>query len=435
MLIMEENRRDRRTVDVKSLTCSIETLMRKHCASSPISTEYCSIFKVPNILFQHNPKAYVPNAFSIGPLHHGKKHLKATEKIKLNYLHGLISREQILLNDLVEVVLGFEVEARSRYAVPINMSIEKFVEILVVDGCFIVELLCKSANLVPRETGDPIFGMDSMMELLYHDLMLLENQVPWRVLELLFSESRAFSVSPTGSSTLSRLAREFFGNIFSWVLPLDVVDDHCSYSHKHILDFLRDSFVSNSSSVLTEERISAQLIPSATSLVAAGIRLKKADGTLGSILDIQFNKGVLEVPPFLITEITESLLRNLISFEQCSHNCTTRITSYAILLDSLINDTKDMDLLCQNKIIDNWLNPEEAAQLFNKLYSNAFVHQFFYDKLCKEVNAYCDTKWHRWRAMYVRNHFSTPWGIVSQILATFFLFISILQAIKTIKTI
>jgi hypothetical protein len=44
--------------------------------------------------------------------------------------------------------------------------------------------------------------------------------------------------------------------------------------------------------------------------------------------------------------------------------CDDRITSYAILLDSLINTAKDIDILCENEIIDNWLNPEDAAQLF-----------------------------------------------------------------------
>ncbi|XP_057955065.1 UPF0481 protein At3g47200-like [Malania oleifera] len=427
---------DRLTIDVQSLTNSIENSMRMHLAS-PLSVEHCSIFKVPDILSQHNPKAYVPVAFSIGPLHHGEERLKAAEKIKLHYLHGLISREKIPLNDLVQVVLGLEDEARRSYASPINLSTERFTEILVVDGSFIVELLRKSGNRVQPEAGDPIFGMASMMELLYHDLILLENQVPWRVLELLFSQTRTLSTNPPGSSTLSGLARDFFGKIFSWVRHSTVDDQHSYSTHKHVLDFLRNSLVSNSAHESQRALKSARLIPSAARLVEAGIKLKKADGPSGtskSILDIQFNKGVLEVPQLMVSEITESLLRNLISFEQCSHGCTTRITSYAILLDSLINDTKDMELLCESKIIDNWLNPEEAANLFNKLYHDTFVHTFFYEELCDRVNKYCDTQWHRWRATYVRNHFSTPWGIASQILAAFFLFISILQAIKTIKT-
>uniref|UniRef100_A0A6N2MS32 Uncharacterized protein n=1 Tax=Salix viminalis TaxID=40686 RepID=A0A6N2MS32_SALVM len=36
--------------------------------------------------------------------------------------------------------------------------------------------------------------------------------------------------------------------------------------------------------------------------------------------------------------------------------------------DSLINTTKDMDILTRSGIINNWLNPEEATQFFNKLY-------------------------------------------------------------------
>jgi hypothetical protein len=43
----------------------------------------CCIFKTPIILFRHNEQAYIPNAFSIGPFHHGNLNLKATKNKKL----------------------------------------------------------------------------------------------------------------------------------------------------------------------------------------------------------------------------------------------------------------------------------------------------------------------------------------------------------------
>jgi hypothetical protein len=63
--------------------------------------------------------------------------------------------------------------------------------------------------------------------------------------------------------------------------------------------------------------------------------------------------GVLETPSFEIHDITETVFRNLISYEQCHSYYDHRITSYAILLDSLINTEKDIDILCEHKIIDN----------------------------------------------------------------------------------
>ncbi|KAF9666259.1 hypothetical protein SADUNF_Sadunf16G0211000 [Salix dunnii] len=144
-------------------------------------------------------------------------------------------------------------------------------------------------------------------------------------------------------------------------------------------------------------------IPSATDLVDAGIKLKT----------------------------TEDIFRNLISYEQCSPKCTDRITSYAVLLDNLINTTKDMDILTSSGIIHNWLNPEEAMQLFNKLYHDAYLEKYYYQKLCQKLNKYSRRRWPRWRALLMRNYFGTPWAIVSMFVAATLLILTIVQTIFT----
>jgi hypothetical protein len=141
----------------------------------------------------HNEKAYVPKAFSIGPFHHGHSNLADTEKIKKKYLHGLISRShspETMLRDLFNSVKEVQTEARECYSKPIDYSPDEFVKILVIDGCFIIELFRKKAARQRREDNDPIFTMSCMREFLYHDLILLENQVPWMVLERLFNMTR-----------------------------------------------------------------------------------------------------------------------------------------------------------------------------------------------------------------------------------------------------
>ncbi|KAJ0959828.1 hypothetical protein J5N97_000469 [Dioscorea zingiberensis] len=90
----------------------------------------------------------------------------------------------------------------------------------------------------------------------------------------------------------------------------------------------------------------------------------------------------------------------MISFEQCYHLCDPRITNYAMLLDILINTPKDIDILCKYGIIKNWLNPEKASQIFDNLYSDTYVTEFYYHlELSQEVNKYCKRRWPRWRAI------------------------------------
>ena len=143
----------------------------------------CSIFKIPTLLSRHNKKAYLPNAFSIGPFHHNNKKLKPTEKIKSKYFLDLISRvsnpnfpinpdsnpnpdcpinpnpnpncsinpnsDHLSPDTISEFIRKFtksihkvHKDAREYYAGDIGMKTEKLVEILILDGCFIIELFC-----------------------------------------------------------------------------------------------------------------------------------------------------------------------------------------------------------------------------------------------------------------------------------------------------
>lgn len=117
-----ERQAGRGNVDVDTLAADLKNMMSNNLS---MSSRHC-IFKVPNILRRHNPKAYEPNGFSIGPFHYNAPHLKATQKIKLKYLHGLISRfpdPEKTLRDFTAAISEIREEARECYAEPIDMSI------------------------------------------------------------------------------------------------------------------------------------------------------------------------------------------------------------------------------------------------------------------------------------------------------------------------
>ncbi|XP_018824907.1 UPF0481 protein At3g47200-like isoform X2 [Juglans regia] len=383
------------------------------------------IFKIPNILSRQNENAFIPDAFSFGPLHHGHPNLKAVEKIKLQYLRCLISRLHTSERDLIKSIEEVEREARQYYAESIEYTPEEFVKILLIDGCFIIELFRKDAYVELRENGDPIFTMSCMFQFLYHDLILLENQVPWIVLERLFNVTK----QQTHNESLLVLAIRFFWTTFSPTASTKI--SHELKDIKHIVDLLRKWMVVSST---IEEGNSSEywkVIPSATSLMEAGIKFVKA--TSESILDVKFNDGVLKIPPLLIQETTETAFRNLIAFEQCYTDCEAWLTSYAILIDNLINTTNDVDILCDSEIIQSWSNRKDAVQVVNKLYHNTYVKTFYYGSLCNKVNRYCNHRWPRWRAVLVRNNFNTPWAFLSTLAAIILLILSFLQTLYTMK--
>ncbi|XP_042971093.1 UPF0481 protein At3g47200-like [Carya illinoinensis] len=394
-----------------------------------------SIFRTPTILSRHNPQAYIPGAFSFGPLHHKNpniSYLERTEKIKERYLKSLISRlhsPETMPRELVRSIASVEREARKCYAGPIDCTPGEFVRILITDGCFIIELFRKHTYTDLRDRDDPIFTMACMLQFLYNDLMLLENQVPWMVLERLFAMTMECD---RPQKQLVQLVKDFFSHFLSSKMPPPVVlNDLWIGDIEHILDLLRKWLIL---SIKEDEYINKsawQPMPSATSLVEAGIKFKRGKSNM-SILSINFNDGVLEIPPLLIQETTETVFRNLIAFEQCYPKCEAKFTSYAVLLDNLISTSKDINILCKNNILDSWLNPEDAVQFFRKLYHNTYVKEYHYLHICQKVNEYCQRRCPRWRAALVSNYFFTPWAGTSTVAAAVLLLLTLVQTVFTV---
>ncbi|XP_065628665.1 LOW QUALITY PROTEIN: UPF0481 protein At3g47200 [Quercus suber] len=436
---MAENEVDSAAIDAECLVHSIKARMSPDLFMSP---NRC-IFKTPTILRELNEKAYVPDAFSIGPFHHGEPKFEEMEKIKSKYLQGLISRSLLpdeMLTNLINSIKDVEREAREFYAGPIVCSRDEFVEMLVIDGCFIIELFCKQVFTELRGDNDPIFSTACMRQFLAHDLILLENQVPWIILERLFNlamhlidnNARQFLAHDLLENQEPRIKRDhlfnlamdlthnnanaaLIGLVKSFVtksLGIDLLPAHPPNQEiKHILDLIRKLLVSSTRA--DEDPTDWTTLPSATSLVEAGVKIRKGESK--SFLDIKFDNGVLYIPQLEIQETTESFFRNIISFEQCYPNCEPKFTSYAMLLDNLTNTSKDVDILSENEIIKNWLNPEDAVPFFNKLYYNTRVTKAYFQSLCKEVNEYCNRRWPKWRAVLVGKYFNTPWAVLSTV--------------------
>jgi hypothetical protein len=212
------------TIEIKSLESSIRDAMSDDDLF--MSPEAC-IFRTPITLKSENEKAYIPRAFSFGSFHHGNPNLKAMKKIKANYLRVLLSRySETKLGDIIKSIEAVEEEARACYAEPISYSSDEFVKNLVIDGCFLIELFRKFDCEKPVQKDDPVTTMACISSFLSHDLALLENQVPWIVLEQLFNVTKG----PYDAKPLVQLVIEFFGyNFLSSMPPLT---EHFSQRHQ-----------------------------------------------------------------------------------------------------------------------------------------------------------------------------------------------------------
>ena len=153
----------------------LDSIKAKLDSLSSLSTQY-SIYKVPNKLRRLNPDAYTPRLVSFGPFHRGKEALQGMEEHKYRYLQSFIARTNSSLEYLIRVARTWEQKARSCYAENVKLSSDDFVEMLVLDGSFLVELLLRSHYPNLRGEKDRMFGKSMMITDVCRDMILIENQ-------------------------------------------------------------------------------------------------------------------------------------------------------------------------------------------------------------------------------------------------------------------
>ncbi|XP_058076978.1 UPF0481 protein At3g47200-like [Magnolia sinica] len=411
-------------VDINSAW--LNSMNAKLAASNPnpSTKDPTTIFRVPPIIRQADASnAYDPQIISIGPFHMSNKQLQSMEEHKWRYLNNLLSRSPYSkLKVCLMEIKAMEAQARSCYSESINVGSDEFVQMMVIDGCFIIELFLKQEEAIGV---DPIHRTAWMLPIIARDMLLLENQLPLFILQRLFE----LTVESSQSSLID-LAFDFYRHLFQiydgMQQSMGSIHHLLHLFHLHLLpspppDDLHPNGYSRLYSMPSAGPPPPRLIPSATDLQRAGVRFKR-NSKVSSFLDVKFSKGVMEIPLLSIYEYTDHLFRNFMAFEQCHPIAGDHFTTYTILMNCLINTSADVDLLNQNKIIEHRLGSnDEVARLINEMTNGvAFDHENGYlPGLFKEVRGYSEEAWHAWRASMVRNYFSSPWAFISLIAGLF----------------
>ncbi|XP_042422886.1 UPF0481 protein At3g47200-like [Zingiber officinale] len=404
-----------------------------------------TIFRVSEILRAAQPEAYEPMLVSLGPYHHHKPHLQARNQLKWLLLNKLLEKSPKKgLRDYLILIKEKEIQVRNTYSVqPINMCEETFIEMMLLDCVFVIMILWfwKEDQNGLKAIENPVFmsGQRSWI-VVARDMLLLENQLPFFLLETLFD-----SAFPNKHGRLKQWMVQFFSGF---------VNDKIQEAPKgtntihHILHLFYLCIVSlNKSSIVVApqstvfERLQNDdnhhwltprlgWIPSATRLAETGIKMKRKQKAT-SFLDITFNKGVLEIPPLEIDDDTNILFRNLIAFEQCQKDASGNgnISAYASFMSCIIDTAADVELLQEKAIIINGFgNKKKVANLFSKLCKEVVIdHENCYiSGIFKGVNEHNIHKWNTWCADLNPKYFPNPSLCTSFIVILLFI-IAIMQ--------
>jgi len=122
---------------VISIRDKMEQALREDATTS---WDKLCIYRVPQYLQENNKKSYFPQTVSLGPFHHGNKHLLPMDRHKWRAVNMVMARTKHDIEMYIDAMKELEDRARACYEGPIDLSSNKFSEMLVLDGCFVLEL-------------------------------------------------------------------------------------------------------------------------------------------------------------------------------------------------------------------------------------------------------------------------------------------------------
>ncbi|XP_015900640.3 UPF0481 protein At3g47200-like [Ziziphus jujuba] len=448
------------------------------------------IAKVPDVLrnIESNKDCYDPMVVSIGPYHHGKPHLQEIEELKIKWANQFVADiDDKAQSDHLEKVkkLYKEVEkvadkAREYYYIDMEDN-EKFTRMMFLDGCFILQYLVLLKDADKRTK----MGMKThQAAYVQRDLFLLENQLPYIVLEALMSirfkkagEGKKMidefiqltqSLPPKPTSWLNRNFR--FGSSSrpksqasaksrGDIKAADHTEEGSNKPHQdvHLLDLLRTKLVEPDSLNADRKKKLREFIQSvdaksktyqwfsygsAKELKNVGIRFKANES--GSFSDVHFASGFLlsgnlTLPPLTVDDSTKSMLLNLVAFEMSPDGPDDfGVTSYICLMDSLLDNVEDVFEMRSHDILMNYLgSDQQVADLFNDISKNLIAHPDAYYDVKFRIEEHYKNRVKIWMAEWLHTHFSSPWTVLAFLGAIFAIALSFIQtylAIKPVKS-
>ena len=409
-------------------------------------TQWPRIPRVPQILrwTQDFNKFYEPRVISFGPYHHSKPDLHPEEMIKPLYAEQFLADSNQDIKDLYTRI-GSNIKAvRDCYDSNSTKEYddEALAWMMLLDGCSLLQII--------RET-------DTSNVLAYHqrclvklDLFLLENQLPFGVLKLIF-EGAKFNDGPSMEEKIKKFVTDT-GR------PTGIQLEEENEEPSHLLDLFRSALLGRfkmirsrqpeqeqqpekkgkSSSRQGEDRGSCcpwkkgiwKSFRNIKELKAAGIHLQL--NRTSSLRDISFNShffyGCLKLPPIIIDGFTKPKFLNLVAYEMCPEAPNDyAVTSYISFLYELIDHADDVKELRSNHILYNCLgSDEEVAKIFNEI-TNDFVNPDAYGDVKARIQEHYDKRVNTWMAQALHDHFSTPWTIMAFIGAVLVLFLTAVQ--------
>ncbi|KAK1685895.1 hypothetical protein QYE76_046743 [Lolium multiflorum] len=494
------------------------------------------LHKVPQHIREVDKNCYEPIVLSIGPYSHGSQSLILMEKEKWKSLDYILKLNcKVTLQDYIRAMSKLEKQARDCYSGEIPVDKKNFLQMLLLDACFIlvkvdgtvlavrraedkstsgtaqkivdgnaedIVMPSTSNQSVKSHKANHVYAADSVPEIeltivrdnevnaednklalhyngqksdgnvvsgdwyasaAWHDLFLLENQIPFFVIEAVYK------LVATNGLTMPLLADTIVDCVENILRQFPSGIKECNRPRKihHLLHLCHIFFRPTQKLVEIHEnqpndrffhhlvQLVQRLNPvqqdnclqdgpyprwrQAIQYHEAGIQLNKREYSNynnHSLLDIRFSNGVVEIPCFAIDENTESLFRNLIALEQTDSQFGNDVSTFISFMSHLVMTPDDATLLAKRGIIVHMLHSdEEVSALFVRLTKDVtldITRDNYMSNLFRTLENHYQNRLNRWIAWLWQTHFSNPWLALAVVAAAIVLLCTIVQTWFTV---
>ncbi|KAL6645693.1 hypothetical protein ACP70R_017301 [Stipagrostis hirtigluma subsp. patula] len=419
----------------------VEAMQRRMDAVPPEGDDPYTILRLPAAVRERHRDLYEPKVVSVGPYYHGRAGLAAAQRHKWRLLRDFLSRaakKQAAaaagggggggLGAYVRAAREVEADARRCYAEGFGMGADEFAEMLVLDGCFLLEFFLRKSEGQLAAPGGAKWAWRHM----YHDVLLLENQIPFFVIEKLHGVAFAGEDGAEREALLDIFCGAFAGDLPSSRAirpPGDKTIHHLLHLHyecnvrnpaldgdkaRNVIGEARDANGGASLAIWKQPAVPSprsgdgaggkarltSMIPPASKMEEAGVTFKKK-ATPRDVFDVTFRYSVLHMPAFVVDEGTMVLLANLVAFEQGGGRAARQleggnlVTGFVALVGSLVNSRRDVEVLRRCGIMHCMVADDDAVAYFNHVvqYTTMDYDRHLLACLFRDVREHCH--WNR----------------------------------------
>ncbi|KAJ1277024.1 hypothetical protein BS78_05G262500 [Paspalum vaginatum] len=344
----------------------------------------------PGIFLASKEYYTMPTMVSIGPYYHGSDDLKVAEKVKhVAAYQCIVESGGHSVQEMYDAVVSVAGDARRLYdqdAVA-GLADDDFLPMMFYDACFLVQFMLGYAGRNEMDASLLSF-FDSNDKDITHDVLLLENQIPWSVVHAVM-RFRTVPLARFIDTMIKCL--QLKDRVRNWAAEEDDDDDEETnltvnlddgYEPPHVLGLFRHYLVGASS---TERRSlrptkSISFSVNAMELAEMGITLT-ANKKATELIQMGLKKEntlfpELSLPPLSLNRSRASWLINMAALELCTtpdfeevEDEESAVCSYLLLLAMLVDREEDVHELRTKRVLQGGggLTNKEALDFFTSL--------------------------------------------------------------------